>query len=211
MDMNNAQELFDNGKYSELITLLSKTSNADEQQLLAYSYQKTGKFEEAMNCWNELIQKLPEVAQFYNERGVCKFNLRFKHALEDFNKAVELEADNPYFYSCRAYVKDKIGDSEGAVEDYEKAYKLDPTDAITLNNLGLAEQKLGHTAKAREFFKKSDSIMGIDMQYDELPSKLKSNKEPVKPSLKNKLREVKRMLSSSAEFKKFLKEVMGKS
>lgn len=151
------QELFDSGEYSKVITQLK----GNPSELLAYAYQKNKQWEEAMNVWNALIIAQPNNASFYNDRGVCKFNLRFKHAIQDFDKAIELEPENAYFFSCRAYIKDKTGDTEGSVKDYQKALDLDPQDAITLNNLGLAEQKLGFTARARERFKYSDDLLGI--------------------------------------------------
>ena len=204
MDIDKARVLFKDGRYQDLINSKINIENADAQELIAYSYQKTGGFEEAMLHWNQLIQKLPEVAQFYNERGVCKFNLKFKHAIEDFNQAVLLEPENPYFFACRAYVKDKLGDSEGAVLDYQKAHDLDPSDAITLNNLGLAEQKLGHTAKAREFFKQSDDLLGIESRQPIESSPTVSKRLP---SFKDKIKEVQRMLSSKSEIKRSLKEI----
>ena len=146
-----AQVLYDAGKFEQVISLLKK---GKPRPLLAFAYQKSKLWDEAMNTWTTLIALYPDAAEYYVERGVCKFNLRFKHAIQDFDYAIEMEDDNAYFYSCRAYIRDKIGDSEGAIADYSKALELDPEDAIILNNLGLAEQKLGYTARARERFKK---------------------------------------------------------
>lgn len=200
----NAQHHFEQGDYTKALHLLKNASNPAELELKAYCFQKTAAFELAMLEWNILIKSFPEHASYYNERAVCKFNLRFKHAMEDFNKAISLEPDNPYYYACRAYVKDKTGDSEGAVEDYQKAHDLDPSDAVTLNNLGLAEQKLGYTAKAREFFKKSNDLVGITTRDAEVMD----NSAPItKPSFKAKVKEVGKMLSSLSEFKRFLKEL----
>lgn len=207
MDLKKAQQAFNSEQYKETLSLIGSNNESTSLQLKAYAHQKLNEFEQAMECWNVLIQREPNNAQFYNERGVCKFNLRFKHAISDFNKAIELENTNPYFYASRAYVKDKIGDTEGAVEDYSKAHELDPEDAITLNNLGLAEQKLGHTQKARAMFQKSNDLLGIDLDegVDDTPAK------EYKPSLSEKIREVRKMLSSKKEFTKFLREAMGKS
>ena len=150
--------LFEKGDYAAVIQHLS---SAEPQPILAFAYQKNKEWEKAMDVWTILIAHNPDIAEYYVERGVCKFNLRFKHAIQDFNQAIEMEPTNAYFYSCRAYVRDKIGDTEGSVEDYTKALELDPEDAITLNNLGLAEQKLGYTARARERFKNSDDLLGV--------------------------------------------------
>lgn len=207
MDLNKAQQAFEQENYQEALKILGSDDQNASIVLKAYCLQKLNDYEQAMECWNILIQREPQHAQFYNERGVCKFNLRFKHAITDFDKAIELENDNPYFYASRAYVKDKLGDTEGAVQDYTKAHDLDPEDAITLNNLGLAEQKLGHTQKARAFFQKSNDLLGLDLDegVDETPTKA------YKPSLSEKFREVRRMLSSTEEFKKFLREALGRS
>ncbi|MBR9861275.1 tetratricopeptide repeat protein [bacterium] len=203
----NIQQHYDNGEFSKVVDLLK-----DEQHpllnLKAYSYQKLGKFEEAMSVWNILVQREPENGYYFNERGVCKFNLRFKHAIEDFDKAIELEPVNAYFYSCRAYVKDKTGDTEGAVDDYGRAHDLDPEDAIVLNNLGLAEQKLGHTQSARNFFAKSNDLLGVKTSDAEMPEAPK----PPEITFKDKWSEVRKMMSSFSEFKKFIREAFsGKS
>ncbi len=206
------QGLFDAGKYEEVIAHLQ---DSEPSELLAFAYQKSKKWEDAMNVWNLLISASPQRADYYNERGVCKFNLRFKHSIQDFDKAIELEPTNSYFYSCRAYIKDKTGDTEGSVADYTKALELDPEDAITLNNLGLAEQKLGYTAKARERFKNSDDLLGIksldtskdiDTEITENGIGTSTHKTPSKVPKPTLWDEFKKMLSVQG-FKGFLKEL----
>ena len=79
-------------------------------------------------------------------------------SLTNMNKAQELEPRNPYRYSSRAYIKDAIGDLEGAIADYKKCIELDPQDAVAHNNLGMLEEKLGRKKKADNHFKKADEI-----------------------------------------------------
>ena len=206
-----AQVLYDAGKFDQVISLLKK---GKPSPLLAFAYQKSKLWDEAMNTWTTLIAMYPDAAEYYVERGVCKFNLRFKHAIQDFDYAIEMVDDNAYFYSCRAYIRDKIGDSEGAIADYSKALELDPEDAIILNNLGLAEQKLGYTARARERFKNIDDLLGIktiDSRED-----LTENGTGFAPNVKNTTAakpsiwlEFKKMLSVVG-FKQFLKDLKRK-
>jgi tetratricopeptide (TPR) repeat protein len=199
------KELFNQGKFKEVISLLKKSTDVGSQEMLAFAYQKTAKWEEAMQIWTTLIAMYPENAAFYNERGVCKFQLRFKHAIQDFNAAIRLDPAEPYYYSCRAYIRDKIGDIEGAIADYSTAHDLDPSDAITLNNLGLAEQKFGHTQKARERFKDSDDLLGIKT-IDSLPE-VKPKFESIPPPKPTIWAELKNMISSKSGFKSFLKDL----
>lgn len=206
----NIEELYEQRNYLAVIKQLEGSSQENQLPILAFSYQKTKRWENAMECWNRLIAKNPNNAEYYNERGVCKFNMRFKHAIQDFNRAVELEPNNPYFYSCRAYIKDKTGDTEGSVEDYTKSLSLDLTDAITMNNLGLAEQKLGHTAKARAQFKASDELLGIETidSREDQSSPLSSFNQGKEPSTIWK--ELRKMVTSKSGFKKFWSELRGK-
>jgi tetratricopeptide (TPR) repeat protein len=204
-----AKSLFEQKKYVEVIKLLKNSKNSEELSLKGYSLQKLEKWEEAMQVWNSLIILNDLEPYYYLERGVCKFRMRFPHVLEDFDKAVNLNPNNPYFYSCRAYVKDKIGDSEGAIEDYTKAHQLDPEDALILNNLGLAEQKLGYTHKARQSFEKSNDIIGYEEKFYQ--SENISKEKDAQPKEKSTIwQQIKLMMSSKQEFRKFLKEAFSK-
>lgn len=200
-----AKERFDQGDFAGVISEFGNTNDADDLELLGLSYQRTGQFDQAMDVWNRLIRRLPEAAPFYLERGVCKFNLKFPHALDDFDRAIKLDPGNAYYFACRAFVKDKLGDTEGAVEDYRNAHHLDPEDALTLNNLGLAEQKLGHTANARRFFRQSNDLLGINTA-DAEPTATKRTS----PSRAQKWTEVGKMLGSWKEFKAFLRDLFKK-
>ena len=198
------QALFDQGDYAAVIKKLKK---GEPRPILAFAYQKSKLWEEAMNVWTTLIAKYPDAAEYFVERGVCKFNLKFKHAILDFNEAIEMEPTNAYFFSCRAYIRDKTGDTEGSVEDYTKALDLDPEDAITLNNLGLAEQKLGFTARARERFKYSDDLMGVKTIDSRDPDDYQ--KLATTPPIKSTIwQEFKKMLSLPG-FKDFWRDLRG--
>ncbi len=198
------QALFDQKEYTAVIKQLK---NSEPSPLLAFAYQKNKQWEDAMQVWTLLIVKYPDAAEYFVERGVCKFNLRFKHAIQDFDVAIEMEPTNAYFYSCRAYIKDKTGDTEGSVEDYTRALELDPEDAIVLNNLGLAEQKLGFTAKARERFKYSDDLLGIKTIDSREPQEYRKI-DTTPPSKSSLWLEFKKMLTKDG-FKAFWKELKG--
>lgn len=214
MRFDKAKEAYQNQKYEAAIRLLNDTSSPltkDETELKGECFHRLKKYEEAMNVWNLAIANFGDDADFYAERGVCKFHLRFKSAMDDLNKAIELDPLNGYRYACRAYVRDKIGDTEGAIEDYTKSNELDPGNDITLNNLGLAEEKLGHTKKARDLFKHADSIAGIshitNKYFDQNPDK--SSEPNNTPKATNSIgSELKKIVSSKKEFKTFWMEAL---
>jgi len=208
MDFNEALTAFQAQNYPLALEHLSSDTavlSEDEIRLKAEVLQKLKRYEDAMNVWNVAIANFGEQADFYADRGVCKFHLRFKSSMDDLNKAIELDPDNGYRYACRAYVKDKIGDTEGAIADYTKANELDPGNDITLNNLGLAEEKLGHTQRARANFKQADSIAGIAHITDKY---FKEKPEPIVQQKPTLLSELRKMLSSRSEFKAFWSDAL---
>lgn len=71
----------------------------------------------------------------YQDRAFCYLHLQQKEdCLSDLDKAISLQANYSYRYSCRAFAKQLFGDVVGAKVDYEQALKLDPTDKIALTN-----------------------------------------------------------------------------
>lgn len=97
-----------------------------------------------------------------HDHAVCIFQLGRKHeALQELDRALELEPDNPYRWSSRAWMRAALNNVDGAIEDYRKALALDPEDAIALNNLGLLEEQYGMRKSAQERFRKADTLMGI--------------------------------------------------
>ncbi len=203
------ETLFAERQYNECLKLISKVTqdqqNQDILRIKGFCLQRTEQQELAMEVWNVLIAHDPKCAEYFAERGVCKFHLKFKSALSDFNTSVELDPSNAYRYACRAFVRDKLGDTEGAIEDYRTSVELDPDNEVTLNNLGLLEEKLGYQSHAQTRFKQADELLG---QHEGAALNWENQAQPEEVELpKTKWSEIKKMLSSWTEFKKFLKEV----
>jgi len=117
------------------------------------------KYQEAIGLFDHILSKNANQPDVLNDRGVTWFHLRqLDKALADMNQALDLEPENSYRHSARAYIRDRMGDTAGAIDDYRKATELDPDDAIAWNNLGMAEEKLGHIQKAKERFRRADKL-----------------------------------------------------
>ena len=121
-----------------------------------------GSYKLALQHFDKAIKKQSDVADFHSERGVALFQLNRKEdALAALNKALMLEPDNPYRYSSRAFIKDSMGDTEGAIQDYLQCIKIDPEDAIAFNNLGMLEEKMGRKTSAKKRFKRADELISL--------------------------------------------------
>ena len=80
----------------------------------------------------------------YGNKGAAKYSLGdYTGAIQDFNKALELDPDDGYRYYLRGNVKSDLGDKKGAIQDYSKAIELDPNDADAYGNRGSAKYDLG--------------------------------------------------------------------
>mgnify|MGYP005998452115 CR=1 FL=1 len=83
--------------------------------------QKLRDFEGSLKLYLKALEGSPHNPDYLSETGVVLFNLnRKKEALDYLNKAANLEPENPYRYSSRAFIKGALKDFEGAVADYQK-------------------------------------------------------------------------------------------
>lgn len=80
------------------------------------------------NQFNKIIDKFSDVAD-YNVRGTSKAQFGdFKEAIVDFNKALQVNANDPQAFANRGKAKDELGDLKGALEDLTKAINLNPDE-----------------------------------------------------------------------------------
>ncbi|MFB6306499.1 MAG: tetratricopeptide repeat protein, partial [Flavobacteriales bacterium] len=69
----------------------------------------------------------PVIPEVYRTRGLIKKSMQdFKGAIDDYNKAIEIDSENVLMYNNRAEAKVDIKDYKGAVEDYTQALELNP-------------------------------------------------------------------------------------
>ena len=65
----------------------------------------------------------------YINSGIAKMESgNYDEAITDFDRAIELDADNAEAHSHRGSAKSHIGDIEGAIEDFDRAIEIDADD-----------------------------------------------------------------------------------
>jgi tetratricopeptide (TPR) repeat protein len=62
----------------------------------------------------------------------------YESAIEDFNRAIELDPKNSMAYSYRAIAKKSIGRFTEGIEDYTKQIELDPSNIAAYLSRGHA-------------------------------------------------------------------------
>lgn len=80
-----------------------------------------------------------QVAVHYNNRGLALYHIdKDQIALEDFSKAIALNANDPNVLFNRGNVYLHLSKFDEAREDFEKAIRLEPTSAKFYHAKGLA-------------------------------------------------------------------------
>ena len=93
---------------------------------IGLSYFNLGRFENALNVFDELIKtSKTDESHFYN-RGITKYNLEnYVEAVDDLDKAIELGLNNSDIFYYRGKSKFFIEDFQAAIIDMDKATDKD--------------------------------------------------------------------------------------
>jgi tetratricopeptide (TPR) repeat protein len=103
--------------------------------------------------------------------GVSNLNKgKSENALEDFNRAIDINPQIPAGYLGRANTLNIMGRYQEAIEDYDRTLELDPKLANAYINRGSAYSHLGETEKAIADYEKG---LELDPKADNKPGILK--------------------------------------
>ena len=83
-------------------------------------------------------------------------------ALEDYDKAIEINPNNARIYSNRGLAKNSLKDYSGAIEDFNKSIEIDPTNSYPYYNTGIAKYNLQDYSGALESYNKA---IDLDPNY----------------------------------------------
>ena len=131
--------------------LLSEQDISTISQLRKAAFEATskGQFELAEAQWSELIEKLPQEAAVWSNRGNVRVRQNnLEGALADYTQAISLAPGEADPYLNRGAVWEAMGQWEKAIADYNQVLQIDPDDPAAYNNRGNAEAGKGEWALA---------------------------------------------------------------
>ena len=130
----------------------------------------------ALSGLNRLEQKMEEVnenisnvqtesAEDYNVLGNrCYNNGDYSEAIENYNKAIELDTNEPLYYNNRADAYYECKKYQEAVNDWNKVLELNPEYEIDYSNFNFAKNKINNCDK-------KDSDVTIESQARKIVEK----------------------------------------
>ena len=100
----------------------------------ALAKAKIGDLDSAYDDINYVIEVVPEFGATYYYRGLIKYlySEDYYGAISDFLRAIEFDKKEGEYVYYLGLTKDKIGDTNGACNDWKKAVKLGYQDASKL-------------------------------------------------------------------------------
>jgi len=135
-------------------------------------YYKQGKFQDAIACFDRVIEMDPTHVDAWREKGICLNELgRYEAALQCFNRAIELGGDSPGTYYAKGETLEKLGKEkddfslyEEAITCFDRVLENDPENVNAWNYRGVCLKELGKHEEARRSFDKAQTLLRINPQ-----------------------------------------------
>lgn len=108
------------------------------------SLYEAGKYEEALDVFNRILESEPRNADAYMYRSSCWAVLGdLNRALADCNSAIDINPGSAELYVNRGLNHARMGNNELAVQDYNRALKIEPQMAGAWCYRGVARARMG--------------------------------------------------------------------
>lgn len=148
------EKVFDKGYRKEII-----------YQLLISAYLQIKDYDNASRVdklYSNKFKKTYNSIDYSNSGLIKSFSGNYDEAINDYNKAIEIEPNNSNALNNRGYTFNLMEDYESAIKDFEKAISLEEDFAYALNNRGYAKIKLGLKEDGLADLEKSMTLDGTN-------------------------------------------------
>lgn len=142
-----------------LVVACSLATAGDPRFDEAYDLYKKGRFQEALQLYQQVTQANPNFAGGWYEMGLCQKELRqFKDAVTSFRRATNLQPSLAPAWAELGAAAVGAGNFDEAVPALRQAVKLDPKNAEAFGNLGYALWQKADLDNAEKMLKKAISL-----------------------------------------------------
>ncbi len=142
----------------------SKVQAIDADQVFAeaLSLTSSGRHNEAISRYEEVIETKPDMALAYLGKGTSHLKLgEYQQAADDISRCLRLTPDTPEALFLRSEALVKLAKYESAVDDLDKLIRATPGKPDLFLRRGTALKKMSHFQNAVDDFTKSIEL-GLD-------------------------------------------------
>lgn len=127
---------------------------AEANNNMAAILMKSGQYKQAVEHLQRALRQEPEYAEAHlNMASILARDKQFDAAIKHVQKAQEAHTASSHFGA--AALLESMGKYEEAIEAYERAAYLNPSDFTTLAHLGILKARMGQTDDAVDCFRRS--------------------------------------------------------
>ena len=144
------------GELDKAIATYEKALNFDDENFDAYvnrgiTYARQKRYAEALADLEKAVQLKPDDVKGLLNRASIKMEAgQYQQALEEFNGLAQ-KFPNPDVFFKRGFSLYKLGQTDKAIADYNKAIQLNPNYAAAYFNLSVLYSEAGDRQKALDF------------------------------------------------------------
>ncbi|MDP4201617.1 MAG: tetratricopeptide repeat protein [Bacteroidota bacterium] len=142
--LQQAQELYDNKQYQEILELLTDEVLEQYKDGLLYNIRgivcnDLGLYDNAISNYSNVIELMPDFVDAYNSRGISLKNKgEYDKAIADYTTAIKIMSNNAIAYYNRAISWNYKDENDKAIVDYSKAIVLKPDFVEAYYNRGFS-------------------------------------------------------------------------
>jgi tetratricopeptide (TPR) repeat protein len=116
-------------------------------------------FDEVIIASRLSLEKNPKNIAAFNNIGYALLQQKkYKEAIDQFTKAIDIDPYWDYPYNNRGYCKLQLGDVENAFMDLNHSFEANPDNSFSWRNLGAYYLKTGEFEKALRHFEESEKM-----------------------------------------------------
>lgn len=135
-------------------------------------YYKQGKFQEAIDCFDRVIEMEPGHYEAWNDKGICLKELgRYEEALQCFDRVLELNPKVTTTLYYKGETLEKLGKQTGdfslfeqAIHYFDRLLEGDPENVNAWNYRGVCLKELRKFEEARRSFEKAQTLLRMNPQ-----------------------------------------------
>jgi tetratricopeptide (TPR) repeat protein/serine/threonine protein kinase len=144
--------------------------NTRDSRAESYLLRARDRIGDSSDLWRQIARFYPRVpestgggepttATAYIIRGLERYQKKdLDGAIEDFDRAIQIDATDARVYNARATARQARGDLDGAIEDYDRAIQIDPRNALVYNDRGNVRKAKGNLEGAIEDYDRAIQI-----------------------------------------------------